>query len=726
MRHNKISLSIWVVSLLLAGCQVGTPDESSWPGEGATGAAKDGSGSEPSGLDEKSCTHSGSPGSSSYCSAECPCDADLGDCDSDAECAPGLRCASNIGAEYGWDPGVDVCVPLCSPLGKSVSSMCSAECPCDHGVGDCDGDAECAPGLTCLLDAGASYGYDDPTVDVCVAGCPSQGSGAWNFCTPECPCDAGQGDCDSDTDCAAGIQCVHDVGVYYGFDAEVDICGGTVPVCGNGVIEAGEQCDDGNGNNDDGCTVGCTTPVCGDGFVQASLGEVCDDGNAVNGDGCESSCAVSACTSAGPAWTHRHGTTGDEWGRVRIAAHGCGDIAMAVELVSTLDLGAGPHSTRGSADIFLARLDREGNARWSRSFGTSAYESPTSLTLDTAGNMAITGHLGLVDFGAGAPATPHLVAVFDGAGNHKWSKAVAGARGTSVAFDTAGNVVVAGTCDGTVDFGGELLSCTGTRHLFIVKLDAAGAPLWSRSYEGPSFDDSTPPPNKGIFSMAVDGAGNIFVGGSFDSLDLGGGYVVTSGYSGGFVASVDRQGNHRWTRAVARGEKQRVEDIALDGAGNVVVTGSFNSTSDFFGTGALSAAGDDTAVLKFDAAGAHLWTRHFTDAGTSSSQNGTAIAVAPGGNIFITGWFGGSVDFGGGVLSTTYGWDTFVVALSASGAHVHSHVAVAPEFQHGMDVAADRSGQLIATGQFKGTIDMGPGAVTSAGSYDIYLARIAP
>jgi cysteine-rich repeat protein len=78
-------------------------------------------------------------------------------------------------------------------------------------------------------------------------------------------------------------------------------------LCGDGVLEAGEACDDGNGNPGDGCSstcnleVGwnCTTPAagrstctpnCGDGMVVG--GEVCDDGNTTAGDGCSPSCLV--------------------------------------------------------------------------------------------------------------------------------------------------------------------------------------------------------------------------------------------------------------------------------------------------------------------------------------------------------------------------------------------------------------------------------------------------
>lgn len=65
-------------------------------------------------------------------------------------------------------------------------------------------------------------------------------------------------------------------------------CGGT---CGNAVVEAGEECDDGNADDNDACLNSCEKAVCGDGVVFAGV-EACDDGNSLDGDGCDSNCLV--------------------------------------------------------------------------------------------------------------------------------------------------------------------------------------------------------------------------------------------------------------------------------------------------------------------------------------------------------------------------------------------------------------------------------------------------
>ncbi len=71
-----------------------------------------------------------------------------------------------------------------------------------------------------------------------------------------------------------------------------------VPVCGNGLLEKGEECDGGLANGgapDATCRGNCRLPFCGDGVIDAAKGEQCDDGNGKPGDGCGRTCVVERC-----------------------------------------------------------------------------------------------------------------------------------------------------------------------------------------------------------------------------------------------------------------------------------------------------------------------------------------------------------------------------------------------------------------------------------------------
>jgi hypothetical protein len=102
------------------------------------------------------------PGRADYCKGS-PCPRNLGDCDSDSECAAGLQCVSNVGNLFGYDASDDVCTDMLNGAG----SHCDSFGPCDHGYGDCDSDSECGWLLKCGHNNGASFGFSSST-DVCI------------------------------------------------------------------------------------------------------------------------------------------------------------------------------------------------------------------------------------------------------------------------------------------------------------------------------------------------------------------------------------------------------------------------------------------------------------------------------------------------------------------------------------------------------------------------------
>ena len=81
------------------------------------------------------------------------------------------------------------------------------------------------------------------------------------------------------------------------------VCFPPATECGDGVLDFGEECDDGDPVDGDGCDSNCTTTACGNGIATGT--EQCDDGNTAEGDGCDSNCTVSGCANGIVAGTEQ-------------------------------------------------------------------------------------------------------------------------------------------------------------------------------------------------------------------------------------------------------------------------------------------------------------------------------------------------------------------------------------------------------------------------------------
>ncbi|NUO50783.1 MAG: hypothetical protein HOV80_18175 [Polyangiaceae bacterium] len=311
------------------------------------------------------------------------------------------------------------------------------------------------------------------------------------------------------------------------------------------------------------------------------------------------------------------------------------------------------------------------------------------------------------------------------AGSHLWSKSfgdVADDQGEGVASDPAGNVLVAGSFETSVDFGGGPLTNTPSTgpDVFVAKLDPDGNHIFSKQFGEASGDFAY----FYVIDAATDSAGNLFERRKFvGTLDCGGGPLTSAGIGDIFVAKLDPDGNHVFSKRFGNAQGQAATSVAIDAAGDVVVVGSFYGTIDFGGGPIANAGNMDAFLVKLDADGNHILSKSFGDA---SDQTGTDVSVDSAGNILITGSFGGSIDFGGGALLSAGGYDVYVAKLDTDGNHVLSQRFGNAREQYARHVLTDAAGNVILAGVFMGTMDFGGGPIASAGSFEGYVAKLDP
>jgi hypothetical protein len=411
-----------------------------------------------------------------------------------------------------------------------------------------------------------------------------------------------------------------------------------------------------------------------------------------------------------------------------VAADAQGNVIVAGAFTGTLDLGAGVMSASSDYDpsIFVAKLDPAGAILWSESFGAgSSYASVDVLLVDPSGTIVLAGAFQpSIDFGTGPLTTPadsggYLVRL-DPDGHTLWSRGypVTEPWLEAAALGPSGDLFIAGGCDPDLDLGAGPLSC-GDGALYLARLDPTGNVLWSRVF--PISAQTY------VEAVAVDAAGDVVLAGELTgTLDLGAGPLVSEGSWDPFVARFDAAGGTLWSRRFGDAELQNVLGVACDGAGDVVLAGSFDGTIDF-GTGPLSAVdGPESNAIyaaKLDPSGAALWSRAFVSAQLMSPWS---LAVGPGGDIVLSGYFDGTTDFGAGPVTASdpYG-DGFLTALDAAGQHRWSKDLAGNA--HINTVAFDAAGHLMVTGLFHDSIDFGGAPASSDGlGWDIFIAELGP
>lgn len=158
--------------------------------------------------------------------------------------------------------------------------------------------------------------------------------------------------------------------------------------------------------------------------------------------------------------------------------------------------------------------------------------------------------------------------------------------------------------------------------------------------------------------------------------------------------------------------------IAVDASGNIYTAGVFNGTVDFdpgAGTSSLTATNEAAFVSKLDASGNLLWAKKI-DGNSDEAIN--ALAIDANGNILLTGYFYGTVDFNPGVgtsnLISTGNFDVFVVKLSEDGEFIWGKNFGGSDDDYSYAITSDANGNVYTTGEFYNLADFDPSASTAS------------
>lgn len=428
-------------------------------------------------------------------------------------------------------------------------------------------------------------------------------------------------------------------------------------------------------------------------------------------------------------WSSNPGGISYDYGQ-SVAYDTSGNLYVAGYYGMSLQIdNANKYTSAGGSDLFVVKYDTAGKVIWSKSFGGIDADVVNALSLDSRGNIYVSGYFKSANLAFGSNKLVNkggydiFLAKLDNNGNVKWAGSYGDKgddRAYGVANDFNGNVFITGFfASPVITFGSLSLTNTGALDVFLVKFDSLSVPLWAKSGTGTGFDYS--------YSLAVDKQGSPYICGSFNSaaLSFGTTKLVNIANVSAFVAKYSAGGALMWACKAGINSDNVAFSLAVDTFRNCFVAGSFKGATIGFGTTVLSNGGNaDIFVVKYDTAGRALWAK-----GTGGSLEDAAKAVSTDftGNCYLAGTYRSqSITFGTPMINSGAGKsDVFITEFSPTGDQIWSSTfGSAAGDEQINSINSDLYGKYLYLGGYiGGNVTIEKRSLVNVGNTDVFVAK---
>ncbi|MBF9236028.1 T9SS type A sorting domain-containing protein [Hymenobacter sp. BT683] len=453
-----------------------------------------------------------------------------------------------------------------------------------------------------------------------------------------------------------------------------------------------------------------------------------------------------AYCQAPPAWQWARASTSanDVWPS-KMITDPAGNVYVGGTFIEPLTLAPGTvFNSQGQQDAYVAKYSPSGALLWAQHLAGDGMDDVAGLALDTAGNLCLAGNCSSsMQLGSLSLSPPYGAALYlarlSAQGQPLWlSQATnTGVRAQNMGLDAADNFYVSGQISGTVGFGSLSLSTVNGIDIFLAKFDPQGEAVWARQGGRVALLPGGPAVMTVNHTLTVSPAGDCYLSctlnsqfGSFGALQTPAGY----GAYDVVLVKYDGQGTPRWLQRYGSGLADYAGNTALDANGHLLATmrfaGSFAGGPTAVGSQTLTGTGLYFAsLLQLDAAtGALGWARTI-----SADRNCffRSIAIDAAGNSYVAGSITGTATVGTQQLSSvgSINGDALVVSYSPQGS-VRWAQQSGSYLDEGADlVSLDGTGQLAVMGFFRGEGRFGSTTLTSPAtpnnSASGWVARLA-
>jgi flagellar hook assembly protein FlgD len=389
----------------------------------------------------------------------------------------------------------------------------------------------------------------------------------------------------------------------------------------------------------------------------------------------------------------------------------------------SMSLGEHTVTSNGQNDIFIAKIDSTGNYIWAVNAGGDIDDSGENIIIDENGDIYVTGSFkGIAYFGSyilnSDGGSDIFIAKLDTNGNWVWVNRAGGGdddTGLSMTLGLANGLWVTGYFKDVADFGSYNLNSSGLSDIFICRLRVSDGFWYSASSAGgPGYDSA---------SSITSNSTGIFITGSFNAYaNFGSHNLNNNNLNSVFVAKYSYNGYWDWASTTV-GNYQRVigKSIISDSQGNFYIAGHFEGIVSFGDTSIESNGGNDCFLAKINYDGNWLWA---TSPECSNHDFGCNIIQDSENNIYLTGYFNGTIIFGNNTISSNNADNIFLAKLDSNLNWEWVCNSNSDSNLYTMGLCIDISQNIYLTGCFTGNTTFGYTSLSNAGSNDLFVAKV--
>ena len=433
------------------------------------------------------------------------------------------------------------------------------------------------------------------------------------------------------------------------------------------------------------------------------------------------------------SWAKREGLYAYDYG-YGVTTDAQGNVYMAGKYEELANFSGTVLPCQGNHDIFLAKYSPAGDLTWIRTGGGGSGDYALCVATDKNAYVYIAGEIEgtnetVIFPGSSATLTCEssndiFLAKYTLDGDLIWAKRAGGwdnEKTRGITLDNDSNVYICGYIHSYANFDNITVNGHGNTDAYVAKYNKDGDCQWVRVMGGPERDEA-----QGIVS---DGDGNVYVTGMYKNAAVFGNQTIYTpdDFMDQFLVKFDTNGNMQWVRKGTGSYDQVGWGVTMDNSGKIYATGEFNASMLLGSTQLNTAGAADVYVTCYNAQGDLQWARR---AGGNQVDRARGIGT-DGFNIYITGQFGGTANFGAITRTAADGSDAFMAGMDDAGnfqwATSVGGAADGPEdlgYESGICITADNHGIVYAGGAL---LDGGVFGSTSYGAYsrtDAYLTRI--